>query len=76
MKYLLIKIIRLYQITPLHSHSSCRFIPSCSEYAIIAIDRFGAYKGSILAFKRILKCHPRGKSGIDLVPEEISSKKR
>lgn len=70
MKHILIKIIKLYQNTPLHSHSSCRFIPTCSEYAIIAIDRFGAFKGLIMACRRILRCRPGGKSGIDLVPEK------
>lgn len=71
-KRVLIKIIKLYQVTPLHVHSCCRFIPSCSEYAIIAIRRFGVCKGTFLSIKRILKCHPKGKSGIDLVPEENS----
>ena len=70
MKHLLIKLIKVYQATPLHSHSSCRFVPSCSNYAIIAIDRFGSFKGIIISIKRILRCHPGGKSGIDLVPEK------
>lgn len=70
MKKIFIKIIELYQITPLHSHSNCRFIPTCSEYAKIAIDRFGFIKGMILSLKRIIRCHPFGKSGIDLVPEK------
>lgn len=70
MKHLLIKLIKLYQNTPLHAHSSCRFIPTCSEYSIIAIDRFGVFKGSLLSIKRIFRCHPFGKSGIDLVPEK------
>lgn len=70
MKYVFIKLIRLYQSTPLHAHSYCRFIPTCSEYAIIALDRFGIFKGSFLVLKRIIRCHPNGKSGIDLVPEK------
>lgn len=74
MKIIAIFLIKLYQRTPLHAHSYCRFIPSCSEYAIIALERFGFIKGSIMAFKRILKCHPKGKSGIDLVKEKTSSK--
>ena len=68
MKKLLIKLINIYQSAPLSSHNSCRFVPTCSEYAKIAIDRFGAFKGSYLAIKRIIRCHPGGKSGIDLVP--------
>ena len=74
MKYIAVKIIKLYQCTPLHAHSYCRFIPTCSEYAIIVLERFGFFKGSIMAFKRILRCHPKGKSGIDLPKEKTSSK--
>ena len=74
MKRLLIKIIKLYQATPMHAHSSCRFVPTCSNYAILAIERFGSIKGTWLSIKRIFRCHPGGKSGIDLVPEKISSK--
>ena len=69
MKKMLIKLIELYQSTPLHIHSYCRFIPTCSEYSKIAIERFGVIKGLFLSFKRILKCNPFGKSGIDLVPD-------
>lgn len=69
MKRLFIGLINLYQKTPLNSHSSCRFIPTCSEYTKIAIIRFGVFKGCYLGIKRIAKCHPSTKSGIDLVPE-------
>lgn len=68
MKKLLIKLINLYQATPLHSHIKCRFIPTCSEYMKISVDRFGVFKGVYLGIKRILRCHPYGKSGIDMVP--------
>ena len=74
MKYILIKLIKLYQRTPLHAHSYCRFIPTCSEYAIIALERFGFIKGSILSIKRIIRCHPKGKYGIDLVPGDIEKR--
>ena len=47
---------------------SCRFAPSCSEYALEALERFGAFKGSWLAARRILRCHPWGGSGYDPVP--------
>lgn len=67
---LLIKLIKLYQSTPLHMHSNCRFVPTCSEYSKIAIERFGITKGLYLTIKRILRCNPWGKSGIDLVPEK------
>ena len=46
----------------------CRYFPSCSEYAEIAIDRYGFWKGSFLALKRLLRCHPFRKGGIDNVP--------
>lgn len=69
MKKILIKLIKFYQILPLHSHSRCRFYPTCSNYAIEAINTHGAFKGTILSIKRILKCNPfNKKSGIDLVP--------
>ncbi|WP_221792015.1 membrane protein insertion efficiency factor YidD [Aquisediminimonas sediminicola] len=47
---------------------SCRFAPSCSAYAIEAWTRYGAFKGSWLALRRILRCHPFGGSGYDPVP--------
>ena len=70
MKRLLIKIIKLYQITPLSSHSNCRFTPTCSAYAIEALDKYGPIKGSKLAIKRILRCRPLGKYGYDPVPKK------
>ena len=66
MKKLSIFLINLYQITPLHSHSMCRFVPTCSEYTKIKINEYGFIKGIYLGIKRILKCHPFGKSGYDL----------
>ncbi len=71
MKKILIKLIRLYQRSPFSSHGQCKFIPSCSEYAIEALTYYGAFKGSILAIKRILRCNPWSKGGIDyLKPRE------
>lgn len=49
--------------------SNCRFQPSCSVYALEALDRHGAVKGGWLALRRITRCHPWGGSGIDDVPE-------
>ena len=69
MKYLLIQLIRGYRllISPLFP-PTCRFQPTCSNYAITAISRFGVVKGSILAAKRILRCHPFNPGGYDPVP--------
>lgn len=47
---------------------ACRFQPSCSAYAIEALEKHGFFKGSYLAFKRILRCHPFSKGGLDPVP--------
>lgn len=69
MKRLIIKLIKIYQVTPTHMHSACRFYPTCSNYAIEALERHGLFKGLYLAIKRILRCNPwNKKSGIDLVP--------
>ena len=64
------RAIRFYQraLSPLMG-PSCRFTPTCSEFAIGAIDRHGALSGGWLAFKRILRCHPFGGQGYDPVPE-------
>ena len=70
MKKLFIGLIELYQKTPLHSHSYCKFYPTCSEYTKSAIEKHGLFKGSILSLKRILKCNPFSKGGVDLVPDE------
>ncbi|MDR1847201.1 MAG: membrane protein insertion efficiency factor YidD [Bacteroidales bacterium] len=62
-------LIRFYQtaISP-HLPNSCRFTPTCSQYAVEAIRKYGAFKGSWLALKRILRCNPWGGSGYDPVP--------
>ena len=49
--------------------SRCIFLPTCSEYAYIAIERFGFVRGTILATRRIARCHPLGKGGLDPVPD-------
>ena len=70
MKKILIKLIKLYQSIPGDFHNSCRFYPTCSNYAIEAIEYYGSIKGSWMAFKRILRCHPFGKKGYDPVRKE------
>lgn len=69
MRYFFIGIIKLYQysIAPLLG-PACRFEPSCSNYGIEALKKYGFFKGSFLTIKRILKCHPWGGSGHDPVP--------
>lgn len=74
MKKLLLKLIDIYQSIPLSSHSKCKFYPTCSEYAKESIINFGVIKGSFLAIKRILKCNPFNKGGIDLVPKKLQKK--
>ena len=69
MKYLLVGLIKIYQLIPGFWHKCCRYSPTCSEYAIIAITRFGALKGMYLSIKRILRCSPWGGTGYDPVPE-------
>ena len=66
----LIKIIKLYQRAPLSSHRQCKFIPSCSQYAIDAIEYYGAFKGVLLAIWRILRCNPFSKGGIDYIKKK------
>ena len=63
-------LIRVYQIvlSPWLG-PACRYSPSCSEYAALAIERHGALRGTWLGLRRILRCHPWGGSGYDPVPE-------
>ncbi len=68
MSKILLKIIDWYQKIPFHSHSRCKYYPTCSNYAKEAIIKYGSLKGIILAIKRIIKCNPFSKGGIDLVP--------
>jgi putative membrane protein insertion efficiency factor len=71
MKRIFIFLIRFYQIfISVLSPGKCRFVPTCSNYAIQAIDRFGVIKGTALAVKRILKCHPFNPGGYDPVPDK------
>ena len=69
MKGLLLALIRFYRsvISPLKP-PCCRFLPTCSAYALEAIARYGAAKGSFLSVKRILRCNPFFKGGYDPVP--------
>ena len=76
MKTILIVFIKFYRtvISPLFP-DSCRFYPSCSQYAIEAIGKFGAIKGMALAMYRILRCNPFCRGGYDPVPEKFTFKR-
>jgi putative membrane protein insertion efficiency factor len=66
---LLILIARAWQLGPSRIlPPTCRYAPSCSEYGIQAVRKYGAIKGSWLGFKRLMRCHPWGGSGYDPVP--------
>ena len=68
--YVMIRGIRLYQryLSPMKGGIRCPYIPSCSQYAVEAIEKYGAVKGSLLASWRILRCNPFSRGGIDPVP--------
>ncbi len=74
---LMVGVIKLYRIciSPLFP-SCCRFIPTCSEYGLIAIKRFGAIKGGWLTIKRIARCRPGGGYGYDPVPQIDSNEEQ
>lgn len=69
-KKAMIFLIRTYQMTisPRFSHGSCRYTPTCSQYAIEAIEIHGIFKGTLMAIWRILRCNPFCKGGWDPVP--------
>ena len=72
---IIIKLIKAYKflISPLLGNS-CRYLPTCSEYSIEALKTYGLIKGILISLKRILSCHPWGKSGYDPVPNKCKRK--
>lgn len=70
MKKIFIKLIVFYQkyLSALKGGSTCKYVPTCSQYAIEAIEKYGALKGGLLAVWRILRCNPFSKGGFDPVP--------
>jgi hypothetical protein len=73
MKYLLIDLLKLYKtfLSPFLP-PSCRFTPTCSEYAMQAVEKHGAVRGSWMAFKRLMRCQPFCAGGHDPVPGQRS----
>ncbi len=73
MKRVCIFFIKLYQkyLSPLKGKSVCRFYPSCSSYALEAYEKHGFFAGTYLSARRIVRCNPFCKGGIDKVPEKI-----
>jgi uncharacterized protein len=74
MKPLALALLRLYKrwISP-SLPASCRYVPTCSEYAMEAVERFGAVRGGAMAVGRLLRCHPLAKGGLDPVVKTIDT---
>ena len=70
MKKLLISIIKFYRkyLSPLKRSSTCIYIPTCSQYGVEAVEKYGVIKGGYMTAKRILRCNPFAKGGYDPVP--------
>ena len=70
MKKIMIFLIKVYRkfLSPLKRRPTCIYTPTCSQYALEALEKYGFLKGSFLAVKRILRCHPFAKGGYDPVP--------
>lgn len=70
----MLKSVDFYRraISPYKGGPTCKYVPSCSQYARIAIERYGALTGSRLAAARLMRCHPWSKGGYDPVPEDPS----
>ena len=77
-KRFMLAAIRFYQkyLSPLKTRPSCRFYPTCSEYAITAIEKYGPIKGGLMAAWRILRCNPFCKGGWDPVPEHFGRRSK
>lgn len=74
-KKVILWLILFYQkaISPYKKRSYCIYVPTCSQYAIEAVERYGAVKGGFMAFKRILRCNPVARGGYDPVPIKLKN---
>ena len=72
MKRLLLSLIRFYRknLSRRKKHPTCRYSPCCSEYAMTAVERYGALRGGGMAAWRVLRCNPFSRGGYDPVPED------
>jgi putative membrane protein insertion efficiency factor len=73
MKAVFLAMIRFYRryLSPRKGKASCRYVPTCSQYAVTAVERYGAWKGGWMALRRILRCNPFSRGGYDPVPEDL-----
>ncbi len=73
MKFILISLVKFYQrhISP-HFPARCKYYPTCSRYAIDALEKHGAFKGFLLTVWRLLRCNPFSMGGIDFVPDKFT----
>lgn len=71
--WLLRALVRLYRLVPKAGPGRCRFYPSCSAYALTALEMHGALRGTWLAGRRLLRCHPFNPGGVDYVPQPDAS---
>jgi len=73
MKYLILKLIKLYQVSVskiivrINPKHGCRFYPSCSVYFYQSVEKYGTFKGGLMGIKRILRCNPFNDGGVDLL---------
>lgn len=70
MKRILIRMIKFYRkyLSGMKRYSTCKYYPTCSQYGLEAIEKYGAFKGGLMAVWRILRCNPFSKGGYDPVP--------
>ncbi len=76
-KFVALQLLRAYKwaISPMLP-PACRYVPTCSEYAVEAVERYGALRGGWMAFARILRCHPFARGGYDPVVVTAASQER